>query len=592
MNGFIRTLLTALAIAAGVVAFAGEPLPCASAESMDRLLAAWTAAFAAAHPETPARVVRRARYAADLVEPLAQGVVRVATFPRELFPAERARIRAVTGAEPWVVPVATGSRATKGGTHAIVLYVNQGNPLTRISLNQLREILAEDGKIRTWGQLGLTGQWAGRRINLHGMRVRRESGNPPGIVNYLADRVLHGRPWRPDIHEQADVPGGPQALAQIVQAVAADPDGLGYSGFAYAAPGAKALAVGETEVGPFWDGSREEIALHRYPLTRLVYLVTQPHPDATVQAFVRFVLSPEGQRAVAADPGGFFALPVLPAGNVRYLTPDGAVSVVGYNDMAEMIAAWGDRFVQHYPGVRFSLRLQGTRSALPALEQGRSAFGPMGAEPNPAEVTEFRAATGSELQWFRIAHASLSPRALSGPLAVVVPASSPRRTVTLDELHDLLAGRVQDGVRVYAMAPETALGRYTRDRLLAGGPYAPGVRTFGQSRDVVRALAADPTGIGLAAAVAITADVRALAVAPGAAEVPVALTPENIRAGRYPLDRFLLISARIPLDPLVRAYLDLVLSPQGQEVINQGSLGYLPLNDAERAAERTRLQAW
>jgi phosphate transport system substrate-binding protein len=69
----------------------------------------------------------------------------------------------------------------------------------------------------------------------------------------------------------------------------------------------------------------------------------------------------------------------------------------------------------------------------------------------------------------------------------------------------------------------------------------------------------------------------------------VALTEENLRAGAYPLDRFLLIYARQPLDPLVREYLRFVLSPEGQGVIARGSLGYLPLNDAELAAERAKL---
>jgi len=80
-----------------------------------------------------------------------------------------------------------------------------------------------------------------------------------------------------------------------------------------------------------------------------------------------------------------------------------------------------------------------------------------------------------------------------------------------------------------------------------------------------------------------------LGLSAGPGQPPVALNEENLRAGRYPLDRFLLIYARRPLDPLVREYLRFVLSPEGQGVIARGSLGYLPLNDAELAAERAKL---
>ena len=59
----------------------------------------------------------------------------------------------------------------------------------------------------------------------------------------MRSRLLAGRAWRGGIHEYSDAPGGAQALEQIVRAVAADETAIGYSGFAYAVPGAKALAL-------------------------------------------------------------------------------------------------------------------------------------------------------------------------------------------------------------------------------------------------------------------------------------------------------------------------------------------------------------
>ena len=69
---------------------------------------------------------------------------------------------------------------------------------------------------------------------------------------------------------------------------------------------------------------------------------------------------------------------------------------------------------------------------------------------------------------------------------------------------------------------------------------------------------------------------RALALATTAKDKPVAPTAEGIVAGRYPLDRFLLIYVRRPLIPLAREFLRLVLSREGQaEVQRDGK--YLPL---------------
>ena len=272
-------------------------------------MSAWTAGFTALHPATPARVTLRAKFSADFVEPLARGEIKVAPFARELFPAEHARFAALAGGAPSIVAVATGSRATKGGTHAIVIFVHEKNPLARISLSQLREIFSRDGAITTWGQLGLTGEWAQRKITLHGMRTRRETGNPPGIVNFLETRVLAGRGWRDDLQPHDDVTGGMQSLEQITRAVAADESALGYSGFAYAVPGVKALALGETDAGPFFAGTESEIARRQYPLARTIYLAVGPAPNAVAREFLQYVLGPEGQGIIAASEQGFFPLP-------------------------------------------------------------------------------------------------------------------------------------------------------------------------------------------------------------------------------------------------------------------------------------------
>ncbi|MFI5357442.1 MAG: PstS family phosphate ABC transporter substrate-binding protein [Opitutales bacterium] len=614
----IRTNLAAalratlvLALAAGAGFLRAAEVTCASAESMDGLMRAWTAGFTALHPDTPAHITLRAKFSADFAAPLTDGMVQVAPFARELFPAELAQFTARAGAAPLVVPVATGSRATKGGTHAIVFFVNARNPLAHLSLTQLREVWSGDGRLTTWGQLGLTGAWAHRRITLHGMRVRRASGNPPGIVNYLSWRLLAGRAWRDDIHEYTDTPGGVQSLEQIVRAVADDETALGYSGFAYAAPGAKPLALAETDAGPFFAGTAAEIARGNYPLTRTLYLCTGPNPDAATRAFLHYVLSPDAQRMIGADPEQFFPLapralagaliaadptypayrpqPVAVPPGAPYVTPDGAVAIVGYNDMQGLMEALDARFARAHPGLRFALSLQGTKTAPAALARGTSAFAPMGAEFTPAQLKDYLAVTGRPPLVFRVAHDSVGDRALSGPLAIIVHRDNPLADLSLADVADIFSGRATRGLHPGGLFPDLALGLSLRERTGLGDHFGPGFKGFKQSAEVVAWVAQDPRAIGFAAVNRVTPGVKVLAIAPDRASAPVALTAENVRAGRYPLDRFLLICARQPLEPFVREYLRFVLSREGQAIIATDALGYLPLNPAEAAAERTRL---
>ena len=66
-------------------------------------------------------------------------------------------------------------------------------------------------------------------------------------------------------------------------------------------------------------------------------------------------------------------------------------------------------------------------------------------------------------------------------------------------------------------------------------------------------------------------------------------TVETISAGRYPLDRDLLIHARRPLTPFAREFMRLMLSREGQEAVAATPLHYLPLSAAEAAVERAKL---
>ena len=286
-----------------------------------------------------------------------------------------------------------------------------------------------------------------------------------------------------------------------------------------------------------------------------------------------------------------------------FITPSGAIAVVGYNDMEEMLEPMVRLFVTAHPNVRFELDLRGTRFAPAALARGTSAFAPMGGEFTPQQRDDYRAVAGGDPILFRVAHASLNPRALSGPLAIFVHRDNPLRSLTLAQAARAFSGQAtrwgalgatggwaDRPIHSYGLNPETVLGLFAQAKILAGKTFSKEFAGFPQSTDVVTAVSNDASGIGFAAANRGTESVRALALAATAKDKPVAPTAENIVAGRYPLDRFLLIYARRPLIPLAREFLRLVLSREGQEMVAAAPQGYLPLSPAEVAAERSKLE--
>ncbi len=306
---------------------------------MHALASVWAERFHRFHPDANIRVSKDQALAADGFDGLLAGRVDCVLMVREPFLAEMKAYCQKFGAPPRLVNVAGGSFDTRGGTHAIAIYVNAANPLAQLSLVQLDAIFSRTrlrgGKeIKTWGQLGLTGlngEWANRPIHVYTMLTRRETGNPPGIVNFLEWRMLDGGRFRDDVREQRDVPGE-TSLEAIVHRVAEDESGIGFSGFAYQRPGVKTLALAETAAGPYMSGSSESVASRAYPLRREIYVLLKhlggdEHADPVaplLQEFLRMILSREGQQAVAADKTRF--LPLSAAQAAQALAPASAAT--------------------------------------------------------------------------------------------------------------------------------------------------------------------------------------------------------------------------------------------------------------------------
>jgi len=578
----------------------------ATSVTTDDLAATWAASLAQTlGSDAPPPDIFRGRYPTDALEAVISGRADMALVAREPYGSELAAAKQRGRGDLRFIPIATGSRSTRGGTHAIAFFVHASNPLSSLSVSQLREILAVDGRVRTWGDLGVRGSLAERPIVVHGQSLRRDSGNPPGIVNFLGTRVLAGRTWRADIVAHDDQAGGPAALEAIVQAVERDPSAIGWSGFDYLMSGTKTVALGSSSGGPFFAGTSEEIATHAYPLSRWVYACLPGTASPAAEQFVQLILQPAAQSAITRSSSGFLPLdeetragalsrlvsPLVVPRAATHLTEDGRIRVVGYNDMREMMTGWTQAFGREYPDFRFDLELPGTRAAVEAVASGRAAFGPIGAELSPTQAARFREIAGVEPMQIKVAHASLDPRALSGPLAILVHPSNPRREISMSELAAIFSGRSNTaGLEPIGLAPDRALGLFFRERVLGVAPFGPLFQPRVQSAHVVAAVAENPRAIGFAAAVRADERVRILQLSAADGKSAVELTEANVIANEYPLGRNLWLLVRPPFEPWLEKFLRFVLSGEGQRIIAEGSLGYLPLSAKDREVELRQFQ--
>ena len=249
----------------------------------------------------------------------------LALMGREIWPPEIAAFKEVFGYPPTGVDVVTGSFEVRNRDYALVVFVHESNPIKGLTLAQLRAVFAVPDTAgahppRTWGDLGLIGAWRDRPIHLYGLPISR------GFARFFEQRVFGGAElWRPSLQEFADLKGSKGGATdggqRMLDAMADDPDGIGYAGLLYHSPEVRAVALAERSGEPYVEPTRDSVMNHSYPLTRMVTMFCDRAPgkpvDPKLREFLRYVLSRQGQQAVVRDGRGY--LPILAPAAAREL---------------------------------------------------------------------------------------------------------------------------------------------------------------------------------------------------------------------------------------------------------------------------------
>lgn len=224
---------------------------------------------------------------------------------------------------PVEVQVATGSYDVAGWSPAIAIYVNKDNPLAKATVAELDGIFGgprrggwagtawrrqvargEEKNIRTWGQLGLTGEWANHPINVYTYPRKYH------IMSVFERKVLQGgNMWNDTLREYPSAINPDEskfmASVEMVKLLAKDKYGIIFSEKGLETKDVKALAIAPYNGGAYTDLTLETVRNQSYPLSLGVYAYAdqeQGKPfDPKVKEFLRYVLSREGQQAIQQD---------------------------------------------------------------------------------------------------------------------------------------------------------------------------------------------------------------------------------------------------------------------------------------------------
>lgn len=581
---------------------------------MGKLVARWIAEFRRAQPGV---TFSNEMYGtASAIGALYTGAGNIALLGEEISPAAAAAFERAKGYAPTGIQVATGSVDVNFFDYAHMIFVHRDNPIASLDFTQLDAIFGTERRrgavkaFRTWGDLGLGGAWASKKIQPYGWKVDED------FALFFREAVLeHSHRWNPVIKEYVHTTRADGVQydhgQQILDALARDPAAIAISNVRYRRDEVKSLAIaartGETAYAP----TPENLISQKYPLVRIIPAFIDRAPgqpvEPAVREFLRYVLSREGQQALIGGTGylplGTDAIraqlavlaahepppsrapaPAVAQVNLAVNQPGvglpppvdtakpGVIRIAGPATLAPLVARWREAFQKTHPTVRIEAQLDGSDVALAALYTRRTDLALLGRKATEAEVKAYEWVYRRKPAAVEIATGSLDRAGHSPALALFVHRDNPLASLTLAQLDALFSFERRRGapaalttwgnlglggawaaapVRLYAPDTESGTGRFFRAAALGDSRSLHWDRiTEFTDMSPLRAPSHDAAARTLAA---LATDPRGLAVASlGAANAHPTVKP--IALDGIALDRTNVVSRRYPLARAVVAY--------------------------------------
>ncbi len=262
-------------------------------DTMNNLMALLAEGFKQHYPNV--RIQIEGKGSSTAPPALISGTAQLGPMSRKMKVSEIDAFEKKYGYKPTAVVVAID---------ALAVYVNKDNPIRCLTIPQVDAIFSSTRRcgyprpIRRWGDLGLTGPWANQPIRLYGRNAAS------GTYGYFKEHALCRGDYRSEVKE---LPGS----STVVQSVATDRYGIGYSGIGYRTASVRAVPLARKPGAKCVAATPENALSGRYPLARTLQIYINKPPnrplDPLVREFLLFALSRQGQATVIKS--GYIPLP-------------------------------------------------------------------------------------------------------------------------------------------------------------------------------------------------------------------------------------------------------------------------------------------
>lgn len=261
----------------------------------------------------------------------------------------------------------------------------------------------------------------------------------------------------------------------------------------------------------------------------------------------------------------------------------------GSDTMVNVAQVWAEEYRKVAPDVEVEVSGGGSGVGIAALIKGAVDIANASRDLKPSEAEQASKNTGKSPADVKVGYDAL---------AVYVHKDNPLEEISLEQLTEVFAegGKVtrwsELGVKVPGAADDTIVrvsrqsssGTYEffREHALGNRDFRLGSRDLNGSKEVVELVGTTPTAIGYSGMGYATAGVKMLRVSSKPGQPAVAPTVAGVHDGTYPLARSLHLYTLGEPQGAVKAYLDWILSPAGQKIVEEA--GYVPLSAVEGGA--------
>ncbi len=262
-------------------------------DTLANLMTLWAEEFKREYPNVNIQI--QAAGSSTAPPALTESTAALGPMSRKMKSKEIAAFEKRFGYKPMAIPVAID---------ALAVYVHKDNPIKGMTIADVDAIFSSTRKcggkqnVNKWGDLGLTGTWANRKIQIYGRN------SVSGTYGYFKKKALCKGDFKNNVNEQ---PGS----ASVVQSVSSSLNGIGYSGIGYKTSGVKSVPLAKKSGKPFVAATSENAVSKKYPLSRFLYVYVNKHPNKPLapleREFIKLVLSKVGQEVVIKD--GYIPLP-------------------------------------------------------------------------------------------------------------------------------------------------------------------------------------------------------------------------------------------------------------------------------------------